>query len=133
MVIGAATPSNAALKKIMSPREELMRDFHDKVAFVTGGASGVGFSLARALGRARMKVMLADIDVDALQNAVAELKKDQISVRSVECDAYLIVFLCSVLQRKLWLHSARCTSSATTRAPSAAAPWNSPRRAIVTG
>ena len=63
-----------------------MRDFHDKVAFVTGGASGVGFSLARALGRARMKVMLADIDVDALQNAVAELKKDQISVLSVECD-----------------------------------------------
>ena len=74
------------LKKMMSPREELMRDFNDKVAFVTGGASGVGFSLARALGRARMKVMLADIDVDALQNAVAELKKDQISVRSVECD-----------------------------------------------
>ena len=63
-----------------------MRDFHDKVAFVTGGASGLGFALARAFGRARMKVMLADIDVDALENAVAELKKDQISVRGVECD-----------------------------------------------
>jgi len=63
-----------------------MRDFHDKVAFVTGGASGMGFALARAFGRARMKVMLADIDVDALENAVAELKKDQINVRSVECD-----------------------------------------------
>jgi NAD(P)-dependent dehydrogenase (short-subunit alcohol dehydrogenase family) len=63
-----------------------MRDFHDKVAFVTGGASGLGFALARALGRARMKVMLADIDVDSLENAVAELKKDQISVRGVECD-----------------------------------------------
>ena len=63
-----------------------MRNFHDKVAFVTGGASGLGFALARALGRARMKVMLADIDVDALEDAVAELKKDQISVRSVECD-----------------------------------------------
>jgi NAD(P)-dependent dehydrogenase (short-subunit alcohol dehydrogenase family) len=63
-----------------------MRDFHDKVAFVTGGASGLGFALARAFGRARMKVMLADIDVDSLETAVAELKKDQISVRSVECD-----------------------------------------------
>jgi NAD(P)-dependent dehydrogenase (short-subunit alcohol dehydrogenase family) len=63
-----------------------MRDFQDKVAFVTGGASGLGFALARALGRARMKVMLADIDVDALENAVAELKKDQISARGVECD-----------------------------------------------
>jgi NAD(P)-dependent dehydrogenase (short-subunit alcohol dehydrogenase family) len=30
--------------------------------------------------------MLADIDVDSLENAVAELKKEQISVRSVECD-----------------------------------------------
>ena len=69
-----------------SPREELVRDFDNKVAFVTGGASGLGFALARAFGGARMKVMLADIDVDSLENAVAELKKDQISVRSVECD-----------------------------------------------
>jgi hypothetical protein len=109
-----------------------MRDFHDKVALPAGPAASAFHWRVRWVA-ARMKVMLADIDVDALQNAVAELKKDQISVRSVECDAYLIVFLCSVLQRKLWLHSARCTSSATTRAPSAAAPWNSPRRAIVTG
>ena len=63
-----------------------MHDFHEKVVFVTGGASGLGFALARAFGRARMKVMLADIDVDSLENAVAELKKDQISVRGVECD-----------------------------------------------
>jgi NAD(P)-dependent dehydrogenase (short-subunit alcohol dehydrogenase family) len=64
----------------------LVRDFHDKVAFITGGASGLGFALARAFGRARMKVMLADVEIDALENAVAELKKDQISVRAVECD-----------------------------------------------
>jgi NAD(P)-dependent dehydrogenase (short-subunit alcohol dehydrogenase family) len=63
-----------------------MRDLHDKCAFITGAANGLGFALARALGRARMKVMLVDIDVDALENAVAELKKDQIIVRSVECD-----------------------------------------------
>ena len=76
-------------------RRDEMRDFEGKVAFVTGGANGLGFSLARAFGRARMKVMLADIDVDALQNAVAELKKDQISVRSVECD----VSDCTSVQR----------------------------------
>ena len=90
-----------------------MRDFHDKVAFVTGAASGLGFALARAFGRARMKVMLADIDVDSLENAVAELKKDQ--------------------KRKRWLHSARCMSSATTRALAPVAPSNSQRRAIVIG
>ena len=50
-----------------------MGDFEGKVAFVTGGANGLGFALARKFGRARMKVMLADIDVDALENAVAEL------------------------------------------------------------
>ena len=32
-----------------------MRDFHNKVALVTGGASGLGFALAGAFGRARMK------------------------------------------------------------------------------
>jgi NAD(P)-dependent dehydrogenase (short-subunit alcohol dehydrogenase family) len=63
-----------------------LRDFQGKGAFVTGAANGLGFALARALGRARMKVMLADIDVEALEHAVSELKKDQISVRSVECD-----------------------------------------------
>lgn len=66
--------------------DQHLRDFQDKGAFVTGAANGLGFALARALGRARMKVMLADIDVDALEIAVAELKKDQINVRSVECD-----------------------------------------------
>lgn len=63
-----------------------MRDFQDKVVFVTGAANGLGFALARAFGRARMKVMLADIDADALENAVSELRKDQIIVRSIECD-----------------------------------------------
>ena len=109
-----------------------MRDFHDKVAFVTGGASGLGFALGRAFGRARMKVMLADIDVDSLENAVAELKKDQISVRGVSV-TYLIVHLYSAPQRKPWLHSARCMWSATTRALAPVAPSNSQRRAIVIG
>ena len=99
-----------------------MRDFHDKVAFVTGAASGLGFALARAFGRARMKVMLADIDVDSLEDAVAELKKDQISVRGNV--TYLIVHLYSALQRRPWLRSARCMSSATTPVLAWAAPLN---------
>jgi NAD(P)-dependent dehydrogenase (short-subunit alcohol dehydrogenase family) len=109
-----------------------MRDFHDKVAFVTGGASGLGFALARAFGRARMKVMLADIDVDSLETAVAELKRIR-SVSAVSSVTYLIVQLYSAPQRKPWLHSARCTSSATTRALAPVAPSNSQRRAIVIG
>ena len=63
-----------------------MREFHGKVAFVTGGAGGIGFALAQAFGRANMKVMLADIELDALDSAVAELKSEGIDARGVECD-----------------------------------------------
>jgi NAD(P)-dependent dehydrogenase (short-subunit alcohol dehydrogenase family) len=63
-----------------------MLEFEGKVAFVTGGASGIGFALARALGRAKMRVMLADIDVDGLNSAVAEFEREGIDARCVECD-----------------------------------------------
>ena len=63
-----------------------MREVHGKVAFITGGASGIGFALAHAFGRANMKVMLADIELDALDSAVAELKSEGIDARGVECD-----------------------------------------------
>jgi NAD(P)-dependent dehydrogenase (short-subunit alcohol dehydrogenase family) len=63
-----------------------MREFHGKVAFVTGAAEGIGFALARAFGRANVKVMLADIDADALESAVGELKSEGIVARGVECD-----------------------------------------------
>jgi len=63
-----------------------MREFDNKVAFVTGAASGIGLSLARAFGRANMRVMLADIEKDALNSAVAELQRNGIDARGVECD-----------------------------------------------
>ncbi len=51
-----------------------MRDLAGKTAFVTGGASGIGFALGRAFAQAGMKVMLADIETDALAAAVESLK-----------------------------------------------------------
>jgi NAD(P)-dependent dehydrogenase (short-subunit alcohol dehydrogenase family) len=63
-----------------------MREFDSKVAFVTGAASGIGLALARAFGRAKMRVMLADIETDALNAAVAELQGSGIDARGVECD-----------------------------------------------
>ena len=63
-----------------------MRELQGKVAFVTGGASGVGLALARALGRAKMRVMVADIEAAALDLAVAELRSQGIEVRGIECD-----------------------------------------------
>jgi NAD(P)-dependent dehydrogenase (short-subunit alcohol dehydrogenase family) len=63
-----------------------MRELADKTAFVTGGASGIGFALGRAFAEAGMKVMLADIETDALAGAVANLREFGPNVRGVTCD-----------------------------------------------
>ena len=48
-----------------------MEDMQDKVAVVTGGASGIGLALARAFLGEGMRVAIADVDEPALQ-AVAQ-------------------------------------------------------------
>ncbi|MFM9865191.1 MAG: SDR family NAD(P)-dependent oxidoreductase [Micropepsaceae bacterium] len=63
-----------------------MKDLRDKVAFVTGGASGLGLGMAKAFGREGMKVMLADIDQPALTRAVRQLKDSQVRAEGVICD-----------------------------------------------
>jgi NAD(P)-dependent dehydrogenase (short-subunit alcohol dehydrogenase family) len=57
-----------------------------KAAFVTGGASGIGFALGRTFAEAGMKVMLADIDTDALAAAVKSLRDPGLEVRGISCD-----------------------------------------------
>ena len=39
-----------------------MEVFTDRVAVVTGGASGIGLGIARALGQRGMKLMIADLN-----------------------------------------------------------------------
>ena len=63
-----------------------MRELAGKTAFVTGGASGIGLALGRAFAEAGMKVMLADIEVDALAAAVGSLGDIGPSVQGVTCD-----------------------------------------------
>ena len=63
-----------------------MRDLAGKTAFVTGGASGIGFALGRAFAKAGMKVMLADIETQALEAAVNSLQGFERNVRGVACD-----------------------------------------------
>ncbi len=55
----------------------------DKVAFVTGAASGIGLGIARALAARGAKVMLADLDHAGLDAAVAALGD---GVAGVACD-----------------------------------------------
>ncbi len=50
-----------------------MRDLEGRVAFITGGGSGVGLGMARAFAAAGMRVAIADIRADHLEAAMAEL------------------------------------------------------------
>src|SRR4030088_1508117 len=63
----------------------IMLEFAGKTAFVTGGASGIVFALGRAFAEAGMKVMLADVEVDALAAAVKRLHHFGAAVRGVIC------------------------------------------------
>ena len=53
---------------------------------MTGGASGIGLALGKAFVEAGMKVMLADIETDALTAAVESLQNFGADVRGVSCD-----------------------------------------------
>ncbi|HEX5614615.1 MAG TPA: SDR family NAD(P)-dependent oxidoreductase [Acidimicrobiia bacterium] len=46
-----------------------MRDFTDKVAVVTGAASGIGFAMAQRFAQQGMHVVLGDVEADALAAA----------------------------------------------------------------
>src|SRR5213082_2684112 len=50
-----------------------MQNLPGKTAFVTGGASGIGLGIAKALLGAGMKVVIADVREDHLASATAEL------------------------------------------------------------
>ena len=63
-----------------------MQELAGKTAFVTGGASGIGFALCQAFAQAGMNVMLADIETDALGPAVETLRERRANARGVACD-----------------------------------------------
>ena len=57
-----------------------------KVAVITGGASGIGFATAKALAAKGARLVIADIEASALNQAVAELSSSGAKVEGVVCD-----------------------------------------------
>ena len=63
-----------------------MQDFNNKVAVITGGSSGVGRSLAFALGRLGAKVVVGDVDKAAMARIQSDLAAENIEALVEHCD-----------------------------------------------
>ena len=61
-----------------------MRDVTGKVAFITGGASGMGLAMARSFAAAGMKVAIADVEQDALARVKAEFNASNAEVITLQ-------------------------------------------------
>jgi NAD(P)-dependent dehydrogenase (short-subunit alcohol dehydrogenase family) len=63
-----------------------MKEFKDRVAVVTGGASGIGRAMADRFAAAGMNVVLADVEESALRTAEADLRSQGATVLGVPTD-----------------------------------------------
>ena len=63
-----------------------MQDVSGKVAFITGGASGMGLAMARSFSAAGMKVAIADIEQAAIDRVLVEFKKTNAKVIGLQVD-----------------------------------------------
>ena len=63
-----------------------MKELKDKVAVITGGASGLGLAMARRFAARGMKLVLADVEEEALRKVETELRKAGSAVVGIRTD-----------------------------------------------
>src|SRR5215475_13435920 len=73
------------MENVFPSRKKYMKDVKDKVAFITGGASGIGLGMAQVFVREGMKVVIADIRRDHLDKAMAAFDGEG-AVHAIELD-----------------------------------------------
>jgi NAD(P)-dependent dehydrogenase (short-subunit alcohol dehydrogenase family) len=61
-------------------------NYQGRSAVITGGASGIGLATAREFAQRGARLMLADINEAALDEAVSTLRDDGVDVHGVVCD-----------------------------------------------
>ena len=63
-----------------------MKRFEGKTAVITGGASGLGLAMARRFAREGVRLVLADVQADALERTAADFAAAGTPVLAVRCD-----------------------------------------------
>ena len=63
-----------------------MQEFKDKVAVITGAASGLGLAMARRFAREGMKLALGDIEEEALRRVEQEFRRSSVPVLAIRTD-----------------------------------------------
>ena len=63
-----------------------MQEFEGRTAFVTGGASGIGLAMAQRFAAEGMRVVIADVEDEALEGAVADLRARNADVLGIKLD-----------------------------------------------
>src|ERR1700742_1128728 len=87
--VNSADPDGISKANCKSNGNTHMQDLTGRTAFITGAASGIGLGIATTLSQAGVKVMLCDIEEDALATAIATLKLANADVDGVRADVSL--------------------------------------------
>src|SRR5260221_7995277 len=78
--------AHCSRRTIPRPREETTMNLQDKRVLITGGSSGIGLAVARALLAKGAKVVITGRRPDVLAASVSELKTGQVFVSGVAAD-----------------------------------------------
>ena len=60
--------------------------FKDQIAVVVGAAHGIGKAIAERLGREGARVVILDIDAEAMQTTICEMQREGSATQALVCD-----------------------------------------------